>query len=243
MIDYDLALMTGIDFPIPGCSLIIHQPSIEEISFLGEQRFFSSVQLLCINKSMYQSKDYDLSDVTNFDIFMELINSSAVNLQKQEVIQVLQLFFPSYKIAFTPRSILFNLSEETFILDEGNFEYFQKVLNTMLCLAQGGQQSFNPQEGKAQEIAQKLQRARQRVSAIKNAQNKNQGSVLGNYLSVITVGLGSMSLPQVAKLTIYQLYDLVERYSMYINWDMDIRSRLAGAKGDKPVENWMQPIH
>jgi len=28
-----------------------------------------------------------------------------------------------------------------------------------------------------------------------------------------------------------------------MNWDLDIRSRLAGAKGDKPVENWMKQIH
>jgi hypothetical protein len=41
----------------------------------------------------------------------------------------------------------------------------------------------------------------------------------------------------------YQLYDLIERYTLYMNWDLDIRSRLAGAKGDKPVENWMKLIH
>ena len=29
-------------------------------------------------------------------------------------------------------------------------------------------------------------------------------------------------------LTCIQLYDLVERYMLYINWDMDIRCRLAG---------------
>ena len=30
---------------------------------------------------------------------------------------------------------------------------------------------------------------------------------------------------------------------MYLNWDIDIRSRMAGAKVDKPVENWMKQIH
>jgi hypothetical protein len=60
---------------------------------------------------------------------------------------------------------------------------------------------------------------------------------------VLTVGIGSMSLKDIMELTIYQLYDLIERYSLYINWDLDIRSRLAGAKGDKPVDNWMKSIH
>jgi hypothetical protein len=30
---------------------------------------------------------------------------------------------------------------------------------------------------------------------------------------------------------------------LYVNWDLDIRSRLAGAKGDKQPENWMKKIH
>jgi hypothetical protein len=30
---------------------------------------------------------------------------------------------------------------------------------------------------------------------------------------------------------------------MFINWDLDIKSRLAGASGDKPVESWMKSIH
>jgi hypothetical protein len=30
---------------------------------------------------------------------------------------------------------------------------------------------------------------------------------------------------------------------LYINWDMDIKARLAGAKSEKPLENWMKDIH
>ena len=45
------------------------------------------------------------------------------------------------------------------------------------------------------------------------------------------------------ELTVYQLYDLMERYNLYINWDIDIRSRMAGAKNDKPIESWMKQIH
>jgi len=28
---------------------------------------------------------------------------------------------------------------------------------------------------------------------------------------------------------IFQIYDLLERYTLFINWDIDVRSRLAGA--------------
>lgn len=52
-----------------------------------------------------------------------------------------------------------------------------------------------------------------------------------------------MSLKDCLNLTLYQLLDLVERYSLYTDWDIDIRSRLAGASPDGQPENWMKNIH
>lgn len=241
--DNRLALMTGIDFPLEECNLIIHQPSIKEISYIGETDFFMGIQLLCVNKSMYESPEVDLSEVTNFEIFMQLINSQEMHKQKEMVNQVLQMLFPSYQIIMTPRSILFNQDGNSFMLDERNFESLQKQLGQILCLQQSGQQAYNPKGKKAKEIAQKLQKAREKVAAQKAKEEGGSGSMFSQYLSVLTVGIGSMSLKDIINLTIYQMYDLIERYSLYINWDLDIRSRLAGAKGEKPVENWMKSIH
>jgi hypothetical protein len=84
-------------------------------------------------------------------------------------------------------------------------------------------------------------RGRARVAAQKGGQNNV--SLFSQYVSTLTVGLSSMSMKDVMDLTVYQLYDLVERYMLYINWDIDMRSRLAGAKPDSPAENWMKNIH
>ena len=46
--DLRLGLMTGIDLPIEGCQLIVHQPTIKDISYLGEERFFTGVQTICL---------------------------------------------------------------------------------------------------------------------------------------------------------------------------------------------------
>ena len=240
--DNKLALMTGIDFPLEECALIIHQPSIKEISYIGETDFFMGVQLLSVNKSMYETPEADLSEMTNFNIFIQLMNSPELKDQKSKVKQALSMLFPSYQIMMTPRAIVFNQEGNSFMLDEGNFESFQQQLGQMLCLQQSGQQAFNPGGNKAREIAQKLQRARERVAAQK-AREGGSGSMFSQYLSIITIGISSMSLKDSLDLTLYQLYDLVERYSLYINWDLDIRSRLAGAKGEKPIENWMKSIH
>jgi hypothetical protein len=83
-------------------------------------------------------------------------------------------------------------------------------------------------------------RGRQRVAAEKGETNL---SIFSQYLSVVTVGLNSMPLSEAMNLTMYQLYDLVERYMLYVNWDIDIRSRLAGANPDSKPDNWMKNIH
>ena len=100
--------------------------------------------------------------------------------------------------------------------------------------------NFNPGNARAKEIADKLMRARQRVAAQKH---EGEGSIFVQYVSTLTVGLNSMSFEDCLNLTMYQLFDLVERYMLYINWDLDIKSRLAGGKPDGKPDNWMKNIH
>jgi hypothetical protein len=42
MID-TLALMTGIDIPVPECQIVVHQPKIKEISYVGEKDFYKGI--------------------------------------------------------------------------------------------------------------------------------------------------------------------------------------------------------
>lgn len=234
--DYRLSLMSGIDIPIPECKLILHQPTIKEISYIGEVNFFTGAQCLCINKSMYQGHDIK----SNFSLLMMLMSDETTKDKKESVRQVLTLIFPNYKIFITPRAISFNYNDETFTIDEDNFNNLQEVLKKVFCLGASGQESFNPANAKAKEIADKLMRARARVAAQKG---EGTGSIFTQYLSILSVGLGSMSLQELLNLTVFQLYDLVERFILYMNWDLDIRSRLAGGKSEGKPDNWMKVIH
>ena len=235
--DLRLALMAGSDIPIPECQLILHQPTIKEISLIGEQDYFTGAQCLCVDKNMYAQ---ELPNTSNFAVFMMLMQDERAKDKKESVRQVLTLLFPNYNFFFTPRAISFNLQGEMFMIDESNFESFQEVLQKVFCLGSGSQDNFNPANEAAKKIADKLMKARQRVAAEKNASGS---SILSQYLSTLTVGLSSMSLYDLLNLTIYQLYDLIERYMLYVNWDLDVRTRLAGGKPDSKPDNWMKPIH
>ena len=240
--DTRLSLMCGTDYPVPECQLIIHQPTIKEIALIGELDFFAGIQCLCLNKSMFVKDESLLQNTNNFQIFMTIMQEKEAAEKKIAVQQVCTLLFPDYKINFTPRSLMFMGKDGIIQIDENNFEYLQSALSSVCCLRSGpmDQQSFNPADEKAREIAEKLMRGRQRVAAQKGDVN---ASIFSQYLSILTVGLHSMSLKDAMDLTMFQLYDLIERYTLYMNWDMDIRSRLDGAKPDSQPENWMKNIH
>ena len=240
--DTRLALMCGIDYPVPECQLTIHQPRIKEIALIGENNFFTGIQYLCLNKTMFIKDESLLSNTNNFQIFMTVMAEKEAIDKKIAVQQVCALLFPNDKVLFTPRSINIVKQDNSILIDETNFEYLQQAISTICCLKTGpmDQQAFNPADKKAQEIAEKLMRGRQRVAAQKGESNV---SVFSQYLSILTVGLHSLSLCDMTELTMYQLYDLVERYMLYVNWDMDVRCRLAGGKPDSQPDNWMKNIH
>lgn len=241
--DIKMALIAGTDIPIPECQLTLHQPSIQEIALIGDEDFFIGIQTLSVNKNMINDQDkIPLEDLNNFHIFMMIMQDKGLSDKKQAVQAVLSLICPSYKISMTPRSLVFSKNEEILTIDETNFDYLQNVIKQVFCINSGPMemQSFNPSNRKAKEIADKLMRGRQRVAAQKAGQND---SIFVQYVSVLTIGINSMSLKDCLSLTMYQLFDLVERYSLYLNWDLDIRSRLAGGKPDKQADNWMKNIH
>ena len=138
-------------------------------------------------------------------------------------------------------SIFQDSNNQNIIIDENNFFFLQETIKEVFCSKNGpmDQQAFNPANAKAKEIAEKLMRGRQRAAEQKNSAS---GSVFSQYISILSIGLG-IPITSFLDYTMYQLFDEMDRYSLYINWDIDIRSRLAGGKPDSQPDNWMKNIH
>ena len=240
--DIKLALITGADIPIPECQLVLHQPTIKEIAFMGEHEFFVGVQTLTLHKSMFMDKDKGVPEsITNFQIFMTIVNGKETADKKEIVKQLFLIIFPKYKVLFTPNSILFQDDNGNHMVDANNFESLQEILRMVFCVnsTDMDKQAFNPANDAAKEIAEKLMRGRQRVAA---QSGENNHSIFSQYLSVLAIGT-QLGFNELQTYTMYQVFDLMERYSLYTNWDIDLRCRLAGGKPDTQPDNWMKNIH
>lgn len=239
--DTRLAMICGTDVPVESCQLVLHQPRLEEIALIGEKNFFSGVQTLCLHKTMFIEDKILLATTTNFQIFMMIMSEKEAKDKKDAVKQVLTLLLPDWQVMITPNSLVFKKDDVTTLVDEENFDDFQQALRDIFCMEDGpmDQQTFNPVNDKAKEIADKIMKGRQKVAELKGTTNV---SVFTQYISMLTIGL-HISMLDLKKLTMFQLYDLVERFMLWLNWDIDLRSRLAGAKPDEHPENWMKNIH
>ena len=53
----DLLLLSGNDIPFSEAQLIVHQPTLKEIAYIGEDSFFSGCEVLNFSKNLLPSKD------------------------------------------------------------------------------------------------------------------------------------------------------------------------------------------
>lgn len=236
--------MAGIDIPIPELQLTLHQLTMKDIAFMGEDDFFTALHYLCLDKSQLVEDETLLQDLTNFQVLLKVIEQSESKEKKIAITTLLSMLFPFYKILITPRSIVLNGENgKSILIDSNNFEILQETLKQVFCVSnifQGDNIVYNPGNAEAKRIADKLMRGRRKVAELKG---KNKESAISRYLSILTVGISSMSLQDCLALTMYQLFDLVERYTLYIDWDVDLRVKLAGGTPKSEAENWMKNIH
>ena len=124
MTDYQLALMCGTDIPLPEFQLILHQPTIKEIAYLGEDNFFSALTYLCLNKNSLITDKKLQSEVTNFQVLMEVLKDPKIKEIKQNILLLFKILFQDYKTIMTPNSIIFTSSQGNVMIDNENFDIF-----------------------------------------------------------------------------------------------------------------------
>lgn len=243
----DLLLLSGNDIPFPEAQLTIHQPTIKEIAYIGEENFYTGCEFLKFSKDKLDEKDrIHLENYSNFDVLMSIMKEKNAVVQKNKICvsMVLAIMFPSYSISFSDAAIIFKKegTEEVSLINNNNFEEFKKILNQIFCLGQGTgiDGDYNPSGDMAKRIADKLNRRKQKLAEIKPQEHKI--AILSRYLSILAIGQ-NMNLNDLLQYTVYQLFDIFERYQLKVQNDFYFKAKLAGASDLQEVEDWMKDIH
>lgn len=242
--DIQLALMVGNPIPLSELQLVIHSPTIKDIAFMGESQFFMAMNYLCIDKHGLTQDETVLSNLSNFQILVKVLEQPESKDKKQAVHTLLSLLFPDSQVIMMPKSFNIITNEQVVMIDDSNFDIFQGVIRQVLCadsLFQGKNIVYNPASERAKEIADKLHRSRLKIAKQKAAKEEG-ASILTRYLSILRIG-PRIPLTESIEYNLFQIFDQVERYNAYVEWDTDLQVRLAGGKPDKQVETWMRNLY
>ena len=248
-----LLLLSKNDIPFQSAQITIHAPTINEISFIGQENFFRGLQYLTFSKKLLKDQDkIHLKDVDDFQLLMELINRKDIVIQQIRVHMktVLFLLFPDYKINFLPRSIMiFKKDMETnkieqHLIDKSNFKEFRQILTDIFCLnyilSKKDQGKYNPAGPQAKALVQKFEQRHKILAKLKNQGNEADESFgfLFNYANILSIGL-KKDINQLLQYTIYQLIYEFRRFKAQEDFHMYFELKLAGAEKIEQVQHWM----
>ena len=244
----DLILLSAADIPFIEGTATIHQPTIFEISMLGEEVFFAGCELLKFSKDILSTEDKNrLFNQSDFNILMSIMNdkSGSMIFNISCAKQVLDLIFPLYSVEIT-RSAIQLRDRDTYTLNgeinDANFAAFKDIIIQMFCLKQAASsQDYNVQGDLAKKIAEKLKSRQQQLAKL-SANKQNKVAIFGRYISILTVG-EHKDINSFMKYTVYQLFDEFQRFQLKMAYDVYFQARMAGAKDMKEPEDWMKDIH
>lgn len=242
-----LILQTGANIPFIEGACTIHQPTLFEISLIGEDAFFTGCELLNFSKSILTSEDSDrLKNMTDFDILLSVLKDKNKEMRNtiNNAQQVLTLMFPMYEVIFGFDAIELRASDPMMPdgrIDATNFLIFQEILAEMFCLKEvATKQEYQTQGELAKKIADKFKKRQQQLAKLSS--KTNEVAIFSRYISILTVG-EHKDMTGFMKYTVYQLLDEFRRFELKQSHDATFKARLAGAKDLKDPEDWMKNLH
>ena len=234
----NLLLLSGNDIPFEQAKIVIHQPKIKEIAFIGQKVFFTGCQYLNFSKNKLNQEDrIRLENFNDFEVLMTIIRNKNNNVGIW-IQMILFLLFPEYKVAILPNSFLLSKDNQQYIIDQNNFIQFKNIVNKIFCLQELlGKSKYNPKGPQARAIVQKLQQRHKKLAQLKG-KNGQQVNIISLYISILSVG-EHKDMNTLLNYTIYQLFDQFRRFRMKEEYDLYTQAKMAGAKDLDDVKHWM----
>ena len=251
-----LLLETGSKIYIDEIKEYIVQPTIGQISEIvqGEKQFLTLVSYICKtiidinelkqNDELTEEDIQIFSKITSFEYLLGLMSQQPyISLY---LIQLLKLFFPDYYLELNSddndvyiNMINKNNEEKKFQINKENYDliitYIEKIINLNF---EKKEDDYNPINEQARKIAEKLKESHKKLQEIKNKNGEDYF-----YAKIINLlrGTGYFDMQSLLNMTIYQLTQTYQRFSLYDGRQIQTIYHAAGAE-IKDFIDWTQEI-
>lgn len=239
----ELLLLSGSDVPFPQGLLIIHPPTLKEISFIGEENLFTGASILNFSKDILDNAK-ELEQYSDFEIFLSFLKDKNVNpSSKISVNMVLGLLFPDYSITLEQDGIYLAKEgqQSPSFITKDNFEQFKEIIVKIFCLNRIlDSKDYNPSGVLSKRIADQIKKGKQKIQQSNG--EKQKIAILSRYASILAVGL-KKDLNSLMNYTVYQILDEYERFVLKEAYDIYIKAKMAGADKLEEVDNWQKDLY
>ncbi len=245
-----LTLMVGTNVVIEGTPVKIHQPTISEIALIGEERFFYSLNSFMINidkiKKTLEEKTEDkevakelIKNINEYIILLQYLQTDEILVQDFELL--CNLLFIDYKIQLLQGNLIMKSLNSGLQDIQFDLEFFLKLKDVVKEIFKLNKitenSSLNPKGKLAEKIASKMQKTRAKIEKMNGPRKVD---ILSHYISILSIGTNALNISTIKDLTIYQLYDQLERFNLYSQYQSSTQAAMAGAKVD--IVDWLKKI-
>lgn len=219
---------------------LIYPPTLGTIADIGLTTFFQYMSMITINKEKYEHITKEMSEI------VYLIGSSLVDLQAQDLIKKAFLFFTKESIVLLPDlkkiHIGEKLSEERF-LTEDNFSLFQSYIKQLCVFDSSGYDIRDSDSEKVKQLKEKIRKGQELVNRYKKSSEKDEGPELIDLISSFLCKGNGVNYETIWKMSYYAFQMQFRRMQMAEEYDINLRSALAGAKISKDkMKYWIRKI-
>lgn len=247
-----LALLTGVNIPIPTMQMELKQPTIKEIAKIGEEEFFSALGYCLVTKEDFLKAAEDRTEeekaqlraelefLTDLDVVLASISGSPETIQNLK--NFLLLLFPGLKKISISEGFVTGVRMDgtDFLINSEMFKEISSAVSKLFSMPESNSSKLNPVGDKAKAIAAKIE-ARRKKLAQKNAGGEIGGSALASAMSVLSTASG-ISVREIAEYTIPQLFTQVDRANKFIAYQDQISLGAFGGLKDVELVDWKEVL-
>lgn len=235
-----LKLLAGMPIMVENVGRI-YPLTLGEIAEMGQNEYDIKVSILLVNKNIIEIPNNE--NLNNFSFAM--LYCAYNNDFKKLFLNSLSLFFrETVNLQMTSKENGF-LYIENFErrIDESNFDLVQNIIKEQNCIKKDMSEEYNPADEATERLLKRREELRKKISEIKNKDNNNDPLTLSDLVSILSSRGNGIDIFNVWDLSMYAFNDQFNRMKMFDDYDVNIRSILAGADPNKiDLKHWMSKI-
>jgi len=232
-IDDELRLLKGSSFFVDGIE--IRPFSIGEIVEIGYEKYQQLINIFVLEvEDILKEIPEELNGISIFDLFLKSNNDELYNL----LIDGINLYLHPKNFQIIKDDNLIFVDDK--IINCDNWKQISNIIKFQNCFKKN-EDEYNPADPRTAELLRKRDEARRKLAKAKGSDNDSLN--FADLVSILSANANGINIINVWDLTFYAFNNQFARMKMLEDYDISIRSLLAGAKSeDVELKHWMLKI-